>query len=288
MTGSCLCPTTTVGCGRSRRMGALPTTAEHRRRQESRVLQRPPDSSRRQGGAVHAGVRQCGHRGRRGRGRDRAGEPRSKNPDTRSQPPATFRPATSCMCTQARCWQSHSTSRPSQSPAILFRWSKGSARPGAAIPPTPFPTTGLSCTRPTQVCLRAASLFSPIARETSGRCSRSAAITSEFSISPDGRTLASRVFAVNDDIWTYDTASGARFQAHLRAARRDLPAVDGQQRTSPMAPARAPSSGSPRTARGPDKNSLAVRSQYGHWFLSRRQADGVCRSASVAAAGSSG
>jgi len=32
---------------------------------------------------------------------------------------------------------------------------------------------------------------------------------SEFSISPDGRTLASRVFAVNDDIWTYDTTSGA-------------------------------------------------------------------------------
>jgi serine/threonine-protein kinase len=32
---------------------------------------------------------------------------------------------------------------------------------------------------------------------------------SEFSISPDGRSIASRVFAVNDDIWTYDMASGA-------------------------------------------------------------------------------
>jgi serine/threonine-protein kinase len=32
---------------------------------------------------------------------------------------------------------------------------------------------------------------------------------SEFSISPDGKSLASRVFAVNDDIWTYDIASGA-------------------------------------------------------------------------------
>jgi serine/threonine-protein kinase len=32
---------------------------------------------------------------------------------------------------------------------------------------------------------------------------------SEFSISPNGRTIASRVFAVNDDIWTYDLASGA-------------------------------------------------------------------------------
>jgi eukaryotic-like serine/threonine-protein kinase len=32
---------------------------------------------------------------------------------------------------------------------------------------------------------------------------------SEFSISPNGRSLASRVFAINDDIWTYDIASGA-------------------------------------------------------------------------------
>jgi Tol biopolymer transport system component len=32
---------------------------------------------------------------------------------------------------------------------------------------------------------------------------------SEFSISPNGRLIASRVFAVNDDIWTYDIASGA-------------------------------------------------------------------------------
>jgi hypothetical protein len=32
---------------------------------------------------------------------------------------------------------------------------------------------------------------------------------SEFSISPNGRSLASRVFAINDDIWTYDMASGA-------------------------------------------------------------------------------
>jgi serine/threonine-protein kinase len=32
---------------------------------------------------------------------------------------------------------------------------------------------------------------------------------SELSISPDGRSLATRVFAVNDDIWTYDIASGA-------------------------------------------------------------------------------
>jgi len=32
---------------------------------------------------------------------------------------------------------------------------------------------------------------------------------SEFSISPNGRTIASRVFAVNDDIWTYDIASGS-------------------------------------------------------------------------------
>jgi eukaryotic-like serine/threonine-protein kinase len=32
---------------------------------------------------------------------------------------------------------------------------------------------------------------------------------SEFSISPNGKSLASRVFAVNDDIWTYDIASGA-------------------------------------------------------------------------------
>jgi serine/threonine protein kinase len=31
----------------------------------------------------------------------------------------------------------------------------------------------------------------------------------EFSISPDGRSLATRVFAVNDDIWTYDIATGA-------------------------------------------------------------------------------
>jgi eukaryotic-like serine/threonine-protein kinase len=31
----------------------------------------------------------------------------------------------------------------------------------------------------------------------------------EFSVSPDGKFLASRVFAVNDDIWTYDIASGA-------------------------------------------------------------------------------
>jgi serine/threonine protein kinase len=30
----------------------------------------------------------------------------------------------------------------------------------------------------------------------------------EFSISPDGRHIAARVFAVNDDIWTYDIASG--------------------------------------------------------------------------------
>ena len=32
---------------------------------------------------------------------------------------------------------------------------------------------------------------------------------SEFSISPNGRSLASRVFALNDDIWTYDIATGA-------------------------------------------------------------------------------
>ena len=32
---------------------------------------------------------------------------------------------------------------------------------------------------------------------------------SEFSISPNGRSIASRVYAVNDDIWTYDIASGA-------------------------------------------------------------------------------
>lgn len=32
---------------------------------------------------------------------------------------------------------------------------------------------------------------------------------SEFSISPNGRLIASRVFAVNDDIWTYDIGSGA-------------------------------------------------------------------------------
>jgi serine/threonine-protein kinase len=32
---------------------------------------------------------------------------------------------------------------------------------------------------------------------------------SEFSVSPNGRLIASRVFAVNDDIWTYDIASGA-------------------------------------------------------------------------------
>jgi serine/threonine-protein kinase len=32
---------------------------------------------------------------------------------------------------------------------------------------------------------------------------------SEFSMSPDGRSLATRVYAVNDDIWTYDIASGA-------------------------------------------------------------------------------
>ncbi len=32
---------------------------------------------------------------------------------------------------------------------------------------------------------------------------------SEFSISPNGRSIASRVFAVNDDIWTYDIATGA-------------------------------------------------------------------------------
>jgi serine/threonine-protein kinase len=32
---------------------------------------------------------------------------------------------------------------------------------------------------------------------------------SEFSISPNGRSLASRVFAINDDIWTYDIATGA-------------------------------------------------------------------------------
>src|SRR4029079_9343488 len=32
---------------------------------------------------------------------------------------------------------------------------------------------------------------------------------SEFSISPNRRFIASRVFAVNDDIWTLDIASGA-------------------------------------------------------------------------------
>jgi serine/threonine-protein kinase len=32
---------------------------------------------------------------------------------------------------------------------------------------------------------------------------------SEFSISPNGRSIATRVFAINDDIWTYDIASGA-------------------------------------------------------------------------------
>jgi serine/threonine-protein kinase len=32
---------------------------------------------------------------------------------------------------------------------------------------------------------------------------------SEFSISPNGRSIASRVFAINDDIWTYDIATGA-------------------------------------------------------------------------------
>jgi eukaryotic-like serine/threonine-protein kinase len=32
---------------------------------------------------------------------------------------------------------------------------------------------------------------------------------SEFSISPNGRWLASRVFAINDDIWTYDMKNGA-------------------------------------------------------------------------------
>jgi len=32
---------------------------------------------------------------------------------------------------------------------------------------------------------------------------------SEFSVSPNGRSLASRVFAINDDIWTYDIVSGA-------------------------------------------------------------------------------
>jgi Tol biopolymer transport system component len=32
---------------------------------------------------------------------------------------------------------------------------------------------------------------------------------SELSVSPDGRSVATRVFAVNDDIWTFDIASGA-------------------------------------------------------------------------------
>ncbi len=32
---------------------------------------------------------------------------------------------------------------------------------------------------------------------------------SEFSLSPSGRSIVTRVFAVNDDIWTYDVASGA-------------------------------------------------------------------------------
>jgi eukaryotic-like serine/threonine-protein kinase len=32
---------------------------------------------------------------------------------------------------------------------------------------------------------------------------------SEFSLSPNGKSLATRVFAVNDDIWTYDIATGA-------------------------------------------------------------------------------
>ena len=30
----------------------------------------------------------------------------------------------------------------------------------------------------------------------------------EFSISPDGRSIATRLFAVNDDIWVYDIATG--------------------------------------------------------------------------------
>src|SRR5262249_13018980 len=30
----------------------------------------------------------------------------------------------------------------------------------------------------------------------------------EFSISPNGRSLATRIFAINDDIWTYDIATG--------------------------------------------------------------------------------
>jgi Tol biopolymer transport system component len=32
---------------------------------------------------------------------------------------------------------------------------------------------------------------------------------SEFSVSPNGKSIASRAYAINDDIWTYDTATGA-------------------------------------------------------------------------------
>jgi hypothetical protein len=49
---------------------------------------------------------------------------------------------------------------------------------------------------------------------------------SEFSLSPSGRSLATRGFAVNDDIWTYDVASGAPLRLTFEPSMR-LSAVDG-------------------------------------------------------------
>ena len=46
---------------------------------------------------------------------------------------------------------------------------------------------------------------------------------SEFSISPNGRTLAARVFAVNDDVWTYDVASGAPLRLTFEALDEIFP-----------------------------------------------------------------
>jgi len=62
----------------------------------------------------------------------------------------------------------------------------------------------------TNAGVRAGGLFVIVDREGSiRRVPARPGNYSEFSISPNGRLLAARVFAVNDDIWTYDLESGA-------------------------------------------------------------------------------
>ena len=133
---------------------------------------------------------------------------------------------------------------------------------------------------------RAASLFSPIARETSGRYRRGAAITPSFPSHRTAESLASRVFAVNDDIWTYDIASGAPLRLTFEPLDEIFPAVDGRRRPHRVWHAHRHDLleivGWLRARRRTHSRCVSPVSDI---VLTRRHADGVCRNPSVAATG---